>query len=159
MGSQTPPIRKQNAKLAVIPLLAAVLLWMVLGGSEEKKESSTKRSARTPASTPDQTPTASVSRKRIERPWPEFDLEKIVLYNPFLQELPDDQQAKSGQAGSEGDAEDDAPEEWPVDVFLVSHQKQTALANGYVVRPGDIVEGKWRVLALTHEKVVLEPID
>ena len=163
MASQPQPTRKQHLKLAIIPLLAGVLLWMVFGRSDKDKPTGAGAHGSSVASGSHKGSRKPVSRSRIERPWPEFELGEILLHDPFLRGEP--QQADPAQtavrapAETEEEGEEIGPQEWEVDVFIDSKKRQIALSNGHVLQRGDVVEGKWRVLALSHEKVLLEPID
>ena len=136
---------------------------MIFGSSGKEKPTSVGPTPSSLASGAQKGSRKPVSRSRIERPWPEFELGEILLHDPFLRGEPQQadpaQTAVNAPAQTEEEGEEIGPQEWDVDVFLDSKKRQVALSNGHVLQRGDVVDGKWRVLALSHEKVLLEPID
>jgi hypothetical protein len=148
-------------KLAAIPLLLAVLVWMVFGRREEEPSTtlaiSPSQVVQTQPAGVAQQAAAPGQRPNKQRKWPNFDIAQITASNPFVYGNAAAETAPE-QPVEPAESEKKESQSWEVAVYYEWRGNQIALANNRVLRAGDVVDKAWRVTRVTPDQVVLEPL-
>ena len=178
MPEDAAQLRAKRVKMAVIPLLVIVLLYLTFGRSREE----TNRPAaipvtRNPAPQVDVRPTKLPTRlpekfagQVTERPWPQRTLAEILNHDPFRLHQPAElvgplapSKTEDGeqQAVDAADVEDLVARFSSKTLDLVLHSRlgTSAVIDGQTVREGDVLEGTARIVEIRPDGIVFELLE
>lgn len=178
LQTSKPSGQTDKRKMALIPVLAAFLIWNLTSSDDNSRQGSASESvSRTAQTLTEAEAMIAQLKKNQERAeqknWPHFELNDVLEFDPFslagtLAERSGVQPAEQLVAAADTAASNPSadspptepdPKENPVRAVAIGRHGAAALVDSRIVRVGDEVEEGIRIVAIERNAIVVEMID